>query len=92
VDAGCVRHRFLSQSPFFPQSLDGPADDQADPRSIASGRRPALCLCLVVLDHLQQRHNLLDRFGCHPVHLPPVRRSSAVCRGRGIFWAFDPSR
>lgn len=45
-----------------------------------TGDRP-LSGCLVLLQYLQQRHNLANRLDLHPDHLPPARQRPVVYRG-----------
>lgn len=45
-----------------------------------TGGRPS-GLCLVLLEDLQQRHDLVNGPDLHPNHLPPARQLPAFCRG-----------
>lgn len=46
------------------------ADDQAGPRSSASGRRPAIGACLLRLVDRHDRHDRIDGRDLHRAHLP----------------------
>lgn len=78
-----------------PPSLDGPKTCRGSRRQrkrssslsdwpvsvpfLAAGDRPP-DWGLVLLENLQQRHDLAHRLDLHPHHLPPARQHPAICR------------
>jgi hypothetical protein len=60
------------------------ADDQAGPRSCASGRRPArITTCLLSLEGQQKRHDRIGGRDLHPCSPPPVSQARRVAKAEG---------